>query len=112
MPSEIVKNYSANEIILDKGDIVDTAYYIKKGSVILSSNDFEEELSFGKTFGEVALIVPNSISQIKVVAKEETSCQLINVNDFLELTSGLDPFLSGIFRVLVNKLKSQDNNKS
>lgn len=107
MPNRMVK---AGEVVFSEGDdAAEGLYYICYGTVEVSRHEpggerTLAELSEGAVFGEMA-IINSDARNATVSAKTDCGFFIINRNNFQHKVEQLDPFMRGVFRVLVMELR-------
>ena len=109
------KVFAIGETIFREGDSGSRAYIIQRGKVdIVKDVDGEEVLvgsiGPGGIFGEMALI-DNEPRMASAVAVECTVCIIVTSVMFQKKMNGLDPFLAGVLRILVENIRSIQNAK-
>lgn len=103
--SENVK-FEAGELIFKEGDKATVFYVIRSGKVRITRNGIVlDEIGRNAFFGEMSLIDgrPRSAS---ATALEPTECATISEEDFGQRLHNLDPVMQGIFRVLVERIRT------
>lgn len=107
MPTRFVK---AGQVVFSEGDSADDGlYYICYGEVEISREEPDgtrklAELSDGAVFGEMA-IINTDLRNATVTAKTDCGFFTINRNNFQHKIEQLDPFMRGVFRVLVLEVR-------
>jgi CRP-like cAMP-binding protein len=82
------RNFAKGEVIFHEGDLADTLHFILKGRVAATvTSRYGQQLTFGlmgvnQFFGEVALIIPDSIRTATMRALEPTETRSIQRVDF------------------------------
>lgn len=107
MQELVKKNFSAGDVIISAGDAFNCAYHIVEGEVSVENSQGNVVLAQGQTFGEVALVLPDTKSDAVITAKTDVTCEIMDSETFRDQARALDPFVAGLFKVLVNKLKRQ-----
>jgi CRP/FNR family cyclic AMP-dependent transcriptional regulator len=111
----VTRQYPRNAIIINEGDISDSLFVIRSGSVkVFLSNDEGKEVILnvqrtGEYFGELALIDsgPRSAS---VITQEKTVLSLISKSDFEEFLRQHPAATVKIMRGLVKRLRALSEN--
>ena len=107
MPNRFVK---AGQPVFSEGDAPDEGlYYICYGTVEVSREEPDgvrklADLSEGSVFGEMAIINTDA-RNATVTAKTDCGFFIINRQNFQHKVEQLDPFMRGVFRVLVLELR-------
>lgn len=107
MPNRMVK---AGEPVFSEGDSAEEGlYYICYGTVEISRHEPGgdrklAELGEGSVFGEMA-IINSDARNATVIAKTDCGLFTINRRNFQHKVEQLDPFMRGVFRVLVMELR-------
>ena len=99
--------YAPGAVIFKEGDPAGTVFLIKSGKVKLFKGKeqvFLAEIAENGFFGEMALIDKTNRSAT-AIATESTYCYQINRVKFDERLQSADPFVRGMFRVLVGRLR-------
>ncbi len=109
------KVFAAGERIFREGENGSRAYIIQRGQVnILKKIDGEDILvgtvGPGGIFGEMALIDDEPRMASAVVA-DYCVCIIVTSVMFQKKMNGLDPFLAGVLRILVENIRSIQNAK-
>lgn len=100
--------YAIGERLFKAGDSAVTAYVVQSGLVELRSGEPPHETSLLKIgahgiVGELALIGRNTRPN-SAIALEATTCVLVHESEFRRRLEATDPFVRGVFRVLVDNL--------
>ena len=105
----IVKEYSANETVINKGDAGDSMFLILKGNLKVHDHEHSvAELKAGDLFGELSLLdsEPRSMS---VTTLEPTRLGIIYRNDFYAVLKQFPDLTQDIIAVLNSRLRNQNN---
>ena len=111
MPST---HYNKGEIVFREGDISDCVYLICSGQVgIYTKNNEGKDIQITKLdensiFGEMG-VIDDSPRSATVKAESDLWCYVFNRQAFDKKLHDLDPFMAGIFRVLVNTVREMNN---
>ena len=98
-----------NQIIFEAGAKADCVYLIVSGSIgiFLPSNHSEKPdfiLSENEIFGEMG-VIDNSLRAGRAVAISDVNLIRISQHEFKDKLSESDPFISGLTRVLVARIR-------
>ena len=105
----IVKDYTANETVINKGDAGDAMFLILKGNLKVHDHEHNvAELKAGDLFGELSLLdsEPRSMS---VTTLEPTRLGIIYRNDFYAVLKQFPDLTQDIIAVLNSRLRNQNN---
>jgi len=75
----------AREVIISKGEIADSMYFIAAGRVQVDTAAGPVSLSEGDFFGEIALVTENARRNATVIASESCELLVLSVRDFRQL---------------------------
>lgn len=109
------KVYATGETIFREGEAGSRAYVIQRGQVDIIKKIKDEKVTVGTVgpggiFGEMALI-DDEPRMASAVVSDYCVCIIITSVMFQKKMNGLDPFLSGVLRVLVENIRSIQNAK-
>lgn len=109
------KVFASGETIFREGEAGTRAYVIQRGHVDIIKKIEGEKITVGTVgpggiFGEMALI-DDEPRMASAVVSDYCVCIIITSVMFQKKMSGLDPFLSGVLRVLVENIRSIQNSK-
>lgn len=99
--------YAPGAVIFKEGDAPGMVYLIKSGKVQLVKGQEKvllAEVGDNGIFGEMA-VIDKSNRSATAIAVESTYCYQIRANKFNERLDAADPFVRGMFRVLVGRLR-------
>lgn len=99
--------FAPGAVIFKEGDPGSTVFVVKSGKVKLVKGAQEvplAEIGESGIFGEMAL-VDKSDRSATAIAMESTYCYQISRMKFEERLQSADPFVRGMFRVLVGRLR-------
>ena len=88
-----LRNYGKGELIIKEGVADDGLYFVREGSVDISTKDQDEEsqdlgfLSAGEAFGEMSLF-PGEVSPVTVIAQTDSQIVVIPVDEIVRLIQG------------------------
>ena len=104
------KLYKKDQYIFREGGNPGEVYLILEGEVnIIKQSDGKNvhlaKLTKNAIFGEMALIDNQPRSASAIAASEEVKCMALGVIEFNEKLESMDPFLRGVFRVLVSTVR-------
>jgi signal-transduction protein with cAMP-binding, CBS, and nucleotidyltransferase domain len=99
--------FTKGDVITTKGNVSTQVFFILEGEVEIIGDGVQETRRAGQSFGEFALLTQDAESHYSFTAKTDMLCEVMDKALFQAQTSALDPFMAGLFRVLVNKLNRQ-----
>lgn len=109
-------HFKPDRHIFKEGDRPDGLYLICKGKVRITKKTSDDiitlaELGEGAIFGEMAMIdnKPRSASAVSVT---DVWAYMVTTNDFEKKLGALDPFMKGVFRVLVNTIRESNRRQA
>lgn len=102
------RTFSKGEAIFVQGDPSDHAYFVQKGSVMLSRRTDRGPVPFGivnekQVFGEMALL-DEEWRTMTAAAREETTVIVILRQEFKSKLQDSDPMVRALLRVLARNL--------
>jgi len=104
------QKFKAGDIIFNEGDIRDNAYILEAGKVDIIRNHAGDgntkmaTLRAGDLFGEMALMEPG-LRSASAVAVEDSVAYLISSNILEDRLKGLDPIVTSLFSMLVERYR-------
>lgn len=101
--------YATGKTIFREGDPTGKAFLVKSGKVRIVKESANgpvvlSEIGENGIFGEMSLI-DNSPRSATAVAAENTYLILLDQPGLEERLNDLDPFMRGLFRIIVNRLR-------
>lgn len=105
----IIRNYEANENVIQKGDVGDSMFLILSGRLKVHDNEHQvATLAEGDIFGELSLL-DNEPRSMSVTAVEPTQLGSIHRNDFFEVLNRYPGMTQEIISVLNKRLRNQND---
>jgi CRP-like cAMP-binding protein len=106
------KTYQKDAHIFREGGNPGEVYLVLEGEVNITKesggkNVLVATLRQNDVFGEMALIDSKPRSASAVVQTEEATCLVLTVSEFKEKLEAMDPFMRGIFRVMVGRMRDE-----
>ena len=100
------KDYKKGQYIFREGGNPGEVYLILEGEVEITKQDVTlAKLGKNSIFGEMALIDNKPRSASAMAMSETVKCMALGVIEFNEKLEGMDPFMRGIIRVLVDTVR-------
>ncbi len=104
------KVYAEGERIFREGESGSRAYIIQRGTVDIIKSINGEDIVVGSVgpggiFGEMALI-DDEPRMASAVVTDYCVCIIVTSTVFQKKLTGLDPFLAGVLRILVENIRS------
>jgi CRP/FNR family transcriptional regulator, cyclic AMP receptor protein len=102
--------FPARTVIFHQGDDGDRAYVVESGEVEIVHTEGTTRrvlgvVKKGGIFGEMAL-VDNKKRMAEAVTLSETTCFIVDRDQFNEKFESADPFIKGIVRIFVHNIRS------
>lgn len=102
--------FPARTVIFRQGDEGDRAYVVESGEVEIARADAGTRRVLGTVkkggiFGEMALI-DNEKRMAEAVALSETTCFVVERDQFSDKFDSADPFIKGMIRIFVRNIRS------
>lgn len=106
------KHYNAGDVIFREGDLADGVYLICDGTVKIVKNEDGKETVFttmgeDAIFGEMA-VIDGGTRSASAIAETDVWCYVFNTVGFEKKLAELDPFMRGMFRVLVGTIREMN----
>lgn len=101
--------FPSGKTIFREGEAPGNVYLVKRGKVRLVKNHGKdevilEEIGENGVFGEMSLIDQTSRSAT-ALAIDDTECYVLNRQEFDSHLKDMDPFMRGVFRIIVSRLR-------
>lgn len=101
-----IHHYDKGDVIFREGDSPNGVFLIRRGRITLTRGETVlDQLGKNSFFGEMAL-VDNRLRSATATAAEDTECVRITSADFQKRMAKLEPLMQGIFRVLVERMRT------
>ncbi len=108
-PGIPIKTYQAGQTIFAEGETADGLYIVRKGKVRIERDGIVlDELGPNSFFGEMA-VVDKKPRSATAIAVDETQCVRVTLLEFQRRVQKLDPVMQGILRVLIERLRTQND---
>jgi CRP/FNR family transcriptional regulator, cyclic AMP receptor protein len=102
--------FPAGTVIFRQGDDGDRAYVVESGEIEIARTEGTTRrilgvVKKGGIFGEMALI-DNEKRMAEAVALSETTCFVVERDQFGDKFDSADPFIKGMIRIFVRNIRS------